>query len=80
MIAGPLQILTATGLGRELVAGREGCLPKSSQKVHDSYYLLRSSGSPHQKMLIYPVCFESSNDVQVERGHFFPAIRNRLPS
>ena len=31
-------------------------------------------------MLIYPVCFESSNDVQVERGRSFPAIRNRLPS
>ena len=29
-------------------------------------------------MLIRPVCFESSNDVQVERGHSFPAIRNRL--
>ena len=31
-------------------------------------------------MLIYPVCFESSNDVQVDRGRSFPAIRNRLPS
>ena len=31
-------------------------------------------------MLIYPVCFESSNDVQVERGRSFPAIRNQLPS
>ena len=31
-------------------------------------------------MLIYPVCFESSNDVQVEGGRSFPAIRNRLPS
>ena len=30
----------------------------------------------HHKMLIRPVCFESSNDVQVERGHPFPAIRN----
>ena len=30
-------------------------------------------------MLIRPVCFESSNDVQVERGHSFPAIWDRLP-
>ena len=30
-------------------------------------------------MLIYPVCFESSNDVQVERERSFPAIWNRLP-
>ena len=34
---GPIQVLTATGLGGELVAGREGCLPRSSQKVHDPY-------------------------------------------
>ena len=31
------KVLTATGLGRGLVTGREGCLPRSSQKVHDPY-------------------------------------------
>ena len=30
-------------------------------------------------MLIYPVCFESSNNIQVERGRSFPAIWDRLP-
>ena len=30
-IAGHFQVLTATWLGRELVAGREGCLSRSSQ-------------------------------------------------
>ena len=37
-------------------------------------YLLRFSGLPRQKMLIYLVLLESSIDVQVKRGHFFPAI------
>ena len=36
-IAGLFQVLTATWLGRELVAGREGCLPRSSQKFYDPY-------------------------------------------
>ena len=36
-IAGSFQVLTATWLGRELVAGREGCSPRSSQKFYDPY-------------------------------------------